>query len=84
MAAWKNTCDALYFPYGRKKLGGVHCRLDPGHTGDHWCEAEDEMDGSEGDRLSVYDAALAWASNGKDEDYMFGYSSDELERALSM
>jgi hypothetical protein len=30
----------------------------------------------------VYDAAQIWASNGKDEDYMFGYSEDELEDAL--
>ncbi len=36
----------------------------------------------EGEGLSVYDAALIWASNGKDEDYMFGYSEDELEAAL--
>lgn len=40
---------------------------------------EDDDDGEE---LSVYDAALIWASNGKDEDYMFGYSEDELEDAL--
>ena len=39
-----NWCDALYFPYGRRKLGGVRCRLEPEHDGDHWCEAEDEMD----------------------------------------
>ena len=32
--------------------------------------------------LSVYDAALIWMSNGKDEDYTFGYSEDELEDAL--
>ena len=32
---------------------------------------------------TVYDAALIWASNGKDEDYTFGYSEDELEDALS-
>lgn len=37
-------CDALYFPHGRRKYGGVHCRLEPGHEGEHWCEAEDEMD----------------------------------------
>lgn len=37
------TCDSLYFPDGRKKLGGVRCRLETGHDGDHWCEAEDEM-----------------------------------------
>ena len=34
------------------------------------------------ERISVYEAALIWASNGKDEDYMFGYSEDELEDAL--
>lgn len=32
--------------------------------------------------LSVYDAALIWASHGKDEDYMFGYTEEELEDAL--
>lgn len=32
--------------------------------------------------LSVYDAALIWQSNGKDENYTFGYSDDELEDAL--
>ena len=34
--------------------------------------------------LNVYDAAEIWASNGKDEDYMFGYSEEELEAALRM
>ncbi len=32
--------------------------------------------------LSVYEAAEIWASNGKDEDYMFGYTEEELEDAL--
>lgn len=41
---------------------------------------EDDEDSEE--RLSVSDAALIWASNGKDEDYMFGYSEEELEDAL--
>lgn len=36
----------------------------------------------EEDSLSVYDAALIWVSNGKDEDYTFGYSEEELEDAL--
>lgn len=39
-------------------------------------EDEDE------ESLSVYDAALIWASNGKDEDYTFGYTEEELEDAL--
>jgi len=43
MPASEDWCDALYFPYGRRKLGGVHCRLEVGHSGEHWCEAEDEM-----------------------------------------
>lgn len=34
------------------------------------------------DYISVYDAALIWASSGKDEDYTFGYSEEELENAL--
>lgn len=35
-----------------------------------------------GERLSVDEAALIWASHGKDEDYTFGYSEEELEDAL--
>lgn len=34
------------------------------------------------EELSVYEAAEIWASNGKDSDYMFGYSEEELENAL--
>lgn len=43
---------------------------------------DDDEDDYDGERLSVDDAALIWASNGKDEDYMFGYTEDELEAAL--
>lgn len=32
--------------------------------------------------LDVNEAAMIWASNGKDEDYMFGFTEDELEDAL--
>jgi len=39
-------------------------------------------DSDESESLSVYDAAQIWASNGKDEDYTFGYSEEELEDAL--
>lgn len=41
---------------------------------------EDAVEDEE--RLSVYDAAEIWASNGKDEDYTFGYTESELEDAL--
>ncbi|MBQ6994470.1 MAG: hypothetical protein IJN64_08305 [Lachnospiraceae bacterium] len=47
-----------------------------------YCANEEEDDEDDGERLSVYDAALIWASHGKDEDYMFGYSEEELEDAL--
>jgi len=43
-------------------------------------DGDDSDDDSE--RISVWDAAEIWASNGKDEDYMFDYSEDELEDAL--
>ena len=42
--------------------------------------ADSEED--DGQRLSVFDAALIWASNGKDEDYTFGYTEEELEEAF--
>lgn len=32
--------------------------------------------------LDVYRASEIWASYGKDEDYMFGYTEEELEAAL--
>ena len=47
-----------------------------------YCAGDDYAD-DDGESLSVYDAALILASNGKDEDYTFGYSEDELEDALS-
>lgn len=43
-------------------------------------ENEDEYE--ECESISVYDAALIWISHGKDENYTFGYSEDELEGAL--
>jgi hypothetical protein len=44
---------------------------------------DDYMDDEEGEMISIYDAADIWASNGKDEDYTFGYSEEELEDALN-
>ena len=61
----RNWCDALYFPYGRRKLGGVHCRLEPDHAGAHWCEAEDEMGdemGRSGRQRVVVGALLGYPS----------------------
>lgn len=42
----------------------------------------DQSDEDEGERLSACDAALIWASSGKDEDYTFGYTESELEDSL--
>ena len=39
-------------------------------------------DDDEDESLSVYEAAEIWASYGKDEDYTFGYTEEELEDAL--
>ena len=43
---------------------------------------DSDFDDDSDECLSVYDAALIWASNGKDEDYTFGYTEEELENAL--
>lgn len=45
-------------------------------------EDEDDDIDFNGESISVYDAALIWVSNGRDEDYMFGYTEEELESAL--
>ena len=42
---------------------------------------DDDADGDSGETLSVGDAADIWLSKGWDEDYMFGYTEDELRRA---
>ena len=47
---------------------------------DSYNEYADFRDSAEA--LSPYEAALIWGSRGKDEDYTFGYSEDELEDAL--
>lgn len=51
-----------------------------GRQDDNCYDYEEEYESDE--TLSVYDAAEMWLSSGKDEDYMFGYTEEELERAL--
>ena len=46
-----------------------------------YCPLVDDYDEEEGINASY--AADIWASNGKDEDYTFGYSEEELEDALN-
>lgn len=41
-----------------------------------------DYDPEELENISVYEAADIWLSSGKDEDYMFGYTEDELNDAL--
>ena len=55
------------------------------NDGSAWSPEDDydyDDDDNDGENLSVYDAALIWASKGKDEDYTFGYTEEELEDAL--
>lgn len=47
-----------------------------------WCAAQKVEEDEDDESISVYDAADIWLSHGKDEDYMFGYSEEELEDAL--
>jgi len=66
-----------------------HGEMEYKGEGDYECPVcgfiyhDDEYDNDYSDEaISVYDAALIWASHGKDEDYTFGYSEEELEDAL--
>lgn len=49
---------------------------------DELINGDDDYDDDSGEGLSVYDAAQIWASYGKDSDYTFGYSEEDLEEAL--
>ena len=42
---------------------------------------DDRVEELRSEGLSVSDAAAIWRSHGKDEDYMFGYTEEELENA---
>lgn len=61
------------FIYSEMYCGECHYGLDD--------DDDDDGDG-ESEVLTVYEAAQIWASHGKDEDYMFEYSREELEAAL--
>lgn len=45
-------------------------------------EEDDEEDDDNGEALSVWDAADIYSSRGFDEDYRFGYTHEELIKAL--
>ena len=47
-----------------------------------YIDDDEDDDGHDSEALDVYDAALIWQSNGMDEDYMFGYTEEELRNAL--
>lgn len=53
-----------------------YCPTCGGPDDDEENEGEDD-----GEALDVYEAADIWMSNGMDEDYTFGYTEDELQRA---
>ena len=92
MATW--VCDHCYSAMNETAESRNRYRIECPNCGTYWYvdrHGEYLNDASswspsdnndDGERLSVYDAALIWASHGKDEDYMFGYSEEELERAL--
>ena len=88
-------CDNCYSVMEETKEGSNRYRIECPKCGTYWYVDKDgEMinDGSawspyyeeddEGETLSVYDAALIWVSHGKDEDYTFGYTEEDLEDAL--
>lgn len=52
--------------------------VDDSSSDDDW-----DDDDSEDESLSVYDAAFIWMSNGKDEDYTFGYTEEESKQLYS-
>jgi len=66
--------------YNKKRVSCPKC-------GTEWFVDEnneiiDENEVESDEKISVYEAAQIWVSNGKDEDYMFVYTEQELEDVL--
>lgn len=54
-----------------------------GHTKPQsWCKSCRNGKGYSVETLSVWDACDIWLSHGMDEDYMFGYTEQELRDAM--
>jgi hypothetical protein len=45
-------------------------------------DEEDAQDEDDGECISLSQAAEIWFSHGEDEDYMFGYTEEELRSQL--
>jgi hypothetical protein len=67
--------------FGKKEIEELFGYRYGGTMPQSWCK-ECRARGRSSGGISAYDAALIWMSNGKDEDYTFGYSEDELQEAL--
>jgi hypothetical protein len=85
-ADFENHFDGLNYDSDQHGLCG-DCAIDKKEAWFTEMNSELDLDQEEdndfnGESLSVYDAAAIWASYGKDEDYMFGYTEEELENAL--
>lgn len=65
----------------RMKVTAATITMEGFFVDDKFIDYEDDEDDEE-EQLNVYDAAMIWAANSKDEEYMFGYTKEELEEAL--
>ena len=72
----------VYCPCGEEMyyVGGGNWKCP--ECGEVLYEGYDEDGESTEECISLDEAALIWASHGKDEDYTFGYSEEDLEDAL--
>lgn len=83
-AKFESHFDGLYYDDEQHGLCG-DCAIDKQEQWFSDMNSENGLYQEEdfsGESLSVYDAAQIWASHGKDEDYTFGYTEEELENAL--
>ena len=78
------VCDKCYgemeYEHEEKNYNRVHCP----RCGETWYvdDNDEYINENYSNNSDIYDIALAWASHGKDEEYTFGYSEEELEEAL--
>ena len=67
--------------YGKEEIEELFGYRYDGKKPQSWCRECRSSGGKE--KISKEEAALIWASNGRDEDYTYGYTEEELEEELN-
>ena len=78
-------CGKCFSEMDVDKLSDTRLKMFCPLCGSAWFidDADHELNYDDEDDLSLEDAALLWSIHGKNKNYLFGYTEEELEKALN-